>query len=509
MSLLEICDILNVIMENRMNILKISAISFVVLVTSCAVDATKSNDKQYTVTFDTQGGSSIDPVVLADGSILNKPAASVRTGYSFVNWYTDSSFNNLWNFESDKVTGDITLYAKWSANKYTVSFDINGGAGSEIMKEFTMTFDTTVTLAANTYTNNTSTFIGWATSENGDVVVTDQGDFKLTTEGVTLYAVWMQLPHIAGSLKYNFDNTNKSFSVEAENTDISGDITIPDSLKGIPVTTIPYCGFLQCVKLTSLTIPESVTTIGETAFYGCTVLESVNIPGGVTRLYDGTFVECFALKSITIPNGVTHIGSSVFYSCSGLTSITIPDSVTTIGHGAFALCTSLNTIIMPGSFTHIESDAFINCGNIKTVNISEGSSKIDDQLFDGWSTLVTVNIPDSVNTIGEGAFMNCTSLKNVNIPEGVTTIQTFTFSGCSVLETITIPSSVTTFGFNPFNNCTSIGDVYMYPMNAPNVPSGTGFTGASATLHIKSGATGYDAAPWNDSGLFPFVETDI
>ena len=66
----------------------------------------------YTVTFDTQGGSTINPVRLSEGSTINEPTAPTRDGYTFVNWYGDASLNTLWDFNTP-VTKDTTLYAKW------------------------------------------------------------------------------------------------------------------------------------------------------------------------------------------------------------------------------------------------------------------------------------------------------------------------------------------------------------------------------------------------------------
>ena len=79
----------------------------------------------------------------------------------------------------------------------------------------------------------------------------------------------------------------------------SGDLVISES-----VTTIPSYAFVNCVGLTSVTIPDSVTSIGDYAFSGCT-----------------------GLMSITIPDSVTSIGSSAFEGCSSLTSINFKDII--------------------------------------------------------------------------------------------------------------------------------------------------------------------------------------
>jgi hypothetical protein len=100
-----------------------------------------------------------------------------------------------------------------------------------------------------------------------------------------------------------------------------GAVIIPDTINGLPVTSIGAEAFKYFTSLTCVTIPDSVTSIGYDAFYGCT-----------------------GLIGITIPDSITSIGNRAFAGCTGLTSITIPDSVTSIGEWAFYWCTGLNSI---------------------------------------------------------------------------------------------------------------------------------------------------------------------
>ena len=70
----------------------------------------------YTVTFNTQGGSSVTGRMADHGSAITAPQVPSRSGYTFLGWYKESAGTNEWNFASDKVTSNITLYAKWRAN---------------------------------------------------------------------------------------------------------------------------------------------------------------------------------------------------------------------------------------------------------------------------------------------------------------------------------------------------------------------------------------------------------
>ena len=81
----------------------------------------------YTVTFDSQGGSVVDPQTVGRGGLVIEPTAPMRTGYAFAGWYKELECINAWDFANDTVTSDVTLYAKWAINTYTVTFNKNGG----------------------------------------------------------------------------------------------------------------------------------------------------------------------------------------------------------------------------------------------------------------------------------------------------------------------------------------------------------------------------------------------
>lgn len=70
-------------------------------------------EKEYTVTFDTNGGSSVTKQTVVSGDKAVKPADPTKDGYEFAGWYADSGLTKAYDFSS-KVTGSITLYAKWT-----------------------------------------------------------------------------------------------------------------------------------------------------------------------------------------------------------------------------------------------------------------------------------------------------------------------------------------------------------------------------------------------------------
>ena len=175
-----------------------------------------------------------------------------------------------------------------------------------------------------------------------------------------------------------------------------GELVIPDTIEGNPVTSIGDDAFHGCFVLTNITIPDGVTSIGYGAFSGCRALTMIEvgvgnvnyaevngvlfntemtllhtypadktganytIPDGVTSIEESAFHSCKNLTSITIPDSVMSIGSAAFYLCTSLTSITIGDSVTSIGDYAFGGCRSLTSITFQGSAPTVRSDTFWN-----------------------------------------------------------------------------------------------------------------------------------------------------
>lgn len=68
---------------------------------------------RYLVTFDSQDGSQLKSVSAISGSRITEPDAPVRQGYTFLGWYKDCECTQIWDFSTDIVDGDITLYAGW------------------------------------------------------------------------------------------------------------------------------------------------------------------------------------------------------------------------------------------------------------------------------------------------------------------------------------------------------------------------------------------------------------
>ena len=267
----------------------------------------------------------------------------------------------------------------------------------------------------------------------------------------------------------NYTISDGNVTITEVKTSISGDVVIPSTLGGYPVTSIGGFAFEGCTDLTSITIPRSVTSIAVGAFYGCTGLTSIDIPNSVTSIGEGAFWGCENLTNIKIPDGVTSILEDAFANCTSLTSIDIPNSVTSIGSRAFSDCYSLTSIDIPNSVTSIGNNAFKGC-----------------------TSLTSINIPDNVIFIGYGVFWNCESIESITVDENnpvyhsggnclietesktliagcknsvipsdrsVTFIGDWAFWGCGSLTSVVIPDCITSIGCYPFAYCAGIESI--------------------------------------------------
>ena len=114
---------------------------------------------KYTVTFNNNGhGGTTGSQTITYGSKVSKPSDLSATGYTFGGWYKEQACTNAWNFDTDTITGDKTLYAKWTANKYNINYVLNDG-NYGTYHPTTATYNTEFTVSNPTRTGYS--FAGW------------------------------------------------------------------------------------------------------------------------------------------------------------------------------------------------------------------------------------------------------------------------------------------------------------------------------------------------------------
>jgi len=297
----------------------------------------------------------------------------------------------------------------------------------------------------------------------------------------------------------------------SRNCSYNGDIytyNIEQVTIGNEVEVLPS-GFVECSKITSVTIPNSVTTIGNTAFRGCSGLTRITVDSNNT-VYDSrdncnAIIKSSSNELITgcnntiIPNSVTTIGNSAFYGCSGLTSVTIPNSVTEIGNGAFSGCSGLNDVcsfIVDPTTVSMGSSVFYRSPNYyteRTLHVPVGSVsayQADTKWANYFGSIVEMepaiefadgrvkqlclanwdNNGDGELSYDEAAAVTdlgtvfkynttITSFDELQYFTGLTEIASQAFSYCTNLESIIIPDNVITVKFAAFEGCSKLSNL--------------------------------------------------
>lgn len=139
--------------------------------------------KEVTVTFDTDGGSSVASVTLTEGETVSKPSDPTKAGHTFGGWYADKACTQAFDF-SKPIEGNVTVYAKWIAITYQVTFDTDGGLPATWSQEVN---EGSEVARPTDPTKSGYTFAGWYSDE----ACTRAYDFGTKIyQDTTIYSKW-------------------------------------------------------------------------------------------------------------------------------------------------------------------------------------------------------------------------------------------------------------------------------------------------------------------------------
>ena len=240
-----------------------------------------SEQSGYSVAFEANGGSAVES--LSGVTEVAEAPFSVRTGYTLEGWYLAADFSGEAVTFPLAVTADTTLYAKWSANTYTVSFDYTTADGGIGESGIEVAYGSALgTLPAPTMTGNT--FAGWY---DGDTLYT--ADSLMPAGDLDLSAVFA-----ANTYTLTFDTTVEGLAVD----DVT--VTFATAVPALPVPEREGYTFLGWWDADGDKFEAGVTynTVGDTALTArweqitFTVTAVVGYEGGDD-------------KTVTVPYGTT------------------------------------------------------------------------------------------------------------------------------------------------------------------------------------------------------------
>lgn len=251
---------------------------------------------EYTVTFASNGGTSVPPITVYKNAELTPFDAPKRDGYVFVGW-THEGREWVFGNGGDNVKSDMTLYANWVKLNSIFKYEV----------------------------------------ENGEITLTkllNDEDYQ----NLTIPETFEEMP-VTGI----GDEMFKKFAIIEDDALYKGlkSITFPKS-----VTRVGYSAFEDCTNL-DINFEGALTEIGENAFYGCNTLKSVTLGDTLEKIPFRAFSNC-RLESIIIPDSVKVIDENSFELSVNIQTAVIPVG-TKIEDSAFRDCVMLRTVFFRGS----------------------------------------------------------------------------------------------------------------------------------------------------------------
>lgn len=211
----------------------------------------------------------------------------------------------------------------------------------------------------------------------------------------------------------------------------TGDLTVPSTLGGYPVTGIGEYAFHRCKRLTSVTIPNGVKWIGAEAFNGCDDLRVVFLPDSLTHIQYEAFRDCRNLSSVKIPANTEYIDETAFGGTPFLDHA--PDALVVSSGIAYkwkGRCPE--EVKIPEGVTRIFDRAFERCAGVKSVVVANSVTNIGGAAFHGCAGLTSVTLGDCVASIGSNAFYACFKLSSISIPRSLTSVGEDAFRGSPI-----------------------------------------------------------------------------
>ena len=340
--------------------------------------------------------------------VSGNTGALVRTGYTFDGWNTamDGSGTDYASGDTFRMeTSNVTLYAVWNINSYTLAYDGNGSTGGTAPTGGGATYGSTVTVSDNSgsLAKTGYTFLGWNTAANGSGVAYKASDtFSMPAANVTLYAQW-------DSLNYTLSYDGNGYT--------GGSVPASTSYK-YGVTATVSANTNDLVK-TGYTFDGWSTTASGTAVYSGTGAETLTMGSANITLY-----AVWSLNSYTLSynsNGSTAGSAPTGGAYDYGAEVTVGDQGTlvktgytfkgwnTASDGSGTDYSNSNTFCMPASnvtlyavwdtlsysisydgngFTggSVPSTSYVKYDDTATVSANTGNLVKTGYTFNGWNT---------------------------------------------------------------------------------------------------------------------------
>ena len=346
---------------------------------------------QYTITFDTDGGSEVAPITQDYGTAITAPAAPTREGYTFTGW--DKTI------PATMPAGDMTITAQWTVNQYTITYDLDGGTAEGNPDTYTVE---TETFTLKNPTRPGYIFSGWSgtglTGEDNLTVTIPKG----STGNRSYTAHWSLNTY---SITYDLNGGTASGNPTSYTVE-SATITLNQPTK----TGYTFTGWsgTDLVGEDNLTVTIPAGSTGDRSYTAHWSLNTYSITYDLDGGTASGNPDFYTVESSTITlnpptrTGYTFIGwSGTDLSGSDNLTVTIPTG--SIGNRSYTAHWSLNTY----SITY-DLDGGTAFGNPDSYTVESAAITLNEPtkagyVFTGWSGTDLVGEDNLTVTIPAGS----------------------------------------------------------------------------------------------------------
>ncbi len=241
----------------------------------------------YTVTFDSNGGSVVNSMLIEYGSKINKPTAPTKNGYVFECWLYNGA---EWDFNAAFVEAkDITLTAKWKVQTNVLEYTLSDDGTYYSVSGIGTCTDTDIVIPS-TYNGKPVKKIGSAAFWKNDTIIS--------------IVIPDSVVEICSSA---FDGCKSLVNIKI----------------GSNVTKIDYFAFRNCISLTNFELPDSLVEIGIWAFSNCDEITRLTFPEELLKIGSNSFGGCDILSTITFTSIPDNVGADAFGGCP-IESVYVP-----------------------------------------------------------------------------------------------------------------------------------------------------------------------------------------
>lgn len=390
-------------------------------------------------------------------TVLGNTGTLARTGYSFAGWNTmaNGSGTDRAAGSTFTISANSTLFAKWSANSNTVTFDGNGATGGSTASQNINTA-ASANLTANGFIRSGYTFSGWNTASNGTgVSYADQASYTMGTTNVTLYAQWT-----ANSLTVTYDSQGGS-AISNGSTTTGGTVSNP----GNPTRSgYSFNGwFLASSGGTAISFPYShgqtsnFTLYAQWTVVASPTVDPVTLSSALSTTYGVSSSGInFTASGSNLSSNITAIAQTGYEISTSLgsgygASVSVASGTTvfvrfsaTLAAGTYDNATAVVLSSTGATNVNVTTSSLGNIVSVKALTISGIS--ISNKVYDG-NTTATISGTAAYSGLVNGESFSVTGTPSASFNnKNVGTAKPITISGYtapSVNYSITQPTGLT------------------------------------------------------------------